>query len=125
MANVLLVALGGALGAVVRFAVASAFTRKLGASWPYGTLFINVSGCFLVALFLTAASERYPDMHAGWRYFFPIGFVGAYTTFSTYEFETWRLAQLGQMPGTIAYVIASNALGFAAVLLGTWVARRM
>src|SRR2546425_6872677 len=117
MANVLLVALGGALGAVARFAVASAFTRKLGASWPYGTLFINISGCFLVALFLTAASERYPEMHAGWRYFFPIGFVGAYTTFSTYEFETWRLAQLGQMPGTIAYVIASNVLGFAAVLL--------
>ena len=126
MANVFLVALGGALGAVARFAVASAFTRKLGtSSWPYGTFFVNVSGCFLVALFLTAASERYPDMNPGWRYFFPIGFVGAYTTFSTYEFETWRLAQLGQVPGTVAYVIASNVLGFAAVVLGTWVARRM
>jgi fluoride exporter len=125
MANVFLVALGGALGAVARFAVAGAFTRRLGASWPYGTLFINISGCFLVALFLTAASERYPAMHAGWRYFFPIGFVGAYTTFSTYEFETYRLAQLGQMSGTVAYVIASNVLGFAAVLLGAWVARRL
>src|SRR5207237_10664677 len=125
MANVCRVALGGALVAVTRFAVAIAFNRKLGTSWPYGTFFINVSGCFLAALFLTAASERYPDVHPGWRYFFPIGFVGAYTTFSTYEFETYRLAQLGQVPGTVAYVIASNVLGFAAVVLGTWVARRM
>src|SRR2546430_16154890 len=124
MANVFLVALGGALGAVARFAVASAFTRKLGTSWPYGTFFINVSGCFLVALFLTAASERYPGMHPGWRYFFPIGFVGAYTTFSTYEFETYRLGRRGQGPGTGAYVIASNGRGFAAVLFRRWGSRR-
>jgi len=59
------------------------------------------------------------------RYLFPTGFVGAYTTFSTHEFETHRLALAGQVPGAIGYVIASNVLGFAAVLLGTWFARRM
>src|SRR2546430_17595053 len=116
MANVFLVALGGALGAVARFAVASAFTRKLGTSWPYGTFFINVSGCFLVALFLTAASERYPGMHPGWRYFFPIGFGGADPTFSTYAFEPWRLAQLGQGPGTVGHGIAADGFGSAAAL---------
>jgi CrcB protein len=125
MTPVLLVAVGGVLGAVARFAVASAFTRKLGTGWPYGTLFINITGCFLIAVFLTAASERYPDMHPGWRYLFPTGFVGAYTTFSTYEFETHRLVQVGQVPGAVGYVLASNVLGFAAVLVGTWVARRM
>jgi CrcB protein len=121
---ILLVALGGALGAVARFLVAGGFARRLGTGWPWGTLFINLSGCFLIALFLTAASERYTDLSPGWRYLFPTGFVGAYTTFSTYEYETMRLWQLGQAPGAIAYAAASNLLGFAAVLLGAWMGRR-
>jgi CrcB protein len=57
------------------------------------------------------------------RYLLPVGFVGAYTTFSTFEYETVRLFQLGQPAGAIAYVLASNVLGLGAVLLGDWVAR--
>jgi CrcB protein len=116
-APVLLVAIGGALGAVARFLVGTAFARKLGTGWPWGTLFINLTGCFLIAV-LTARLTS-PQ----WRYFLPIGFVGAYTTFSTYEYETMRLIQVGQPGGAFAYVVASNALGFGAVLLGSWVAR--
>ena len=121
---VLLVALGGALGAVARFLVGALVARRLGNEWPWGTLLINLSGCFLIALFLTAASERFTELSAGWLYFFPVGFVGAYTTFSTYEFETLRLLQLGQATGALLYVLASNLLGFAAVVLGAWVGRR-
>jgi CrcB protein len=120
----LLVALGGALGSVARFVIGTGFARRFGTGWPWGTLFINLSGCFLIALFLTAASERYTDLSPNWRYLFPTGFVGAYTTFSTYEYETMRLWQLGQAPGAIAYAAASNVLGFAAVLLGAWMGRR-
>jgi CrcB protein len=120
----LLVALGGALGSVARFVIGTGFARRFGTGWPWGTLFINLSGCFLIALFLTAASERYTDLSPGWRYLFPTGFVGAYTTFSTYEYETMRLWQLGQAPAAIAYAAASNVLGFAAVLLGAWMGRR-
>lgn len=116
-APVLLVAVGGALGAVARFAVGAGFARRFGTGWPWGTLFINLTGCFLIAV-LTARLTS-PQ----WRYLLPIGFVGAYTTFSTFEYETMRLVQLGQPAGAIAYVLASNVLGFGAVLFGTWVAR--
>jgi CrcB protein len=122
---VVLVAAGGALGSVARFAVANAFTRRLGAGWPFGTLVINLTGCFLIALFLTAVSERYPGVNPGWRYLFPTGFIGAYTTFSTYGFEVHRLVESGQVAGAIGYVVVSNVLGFAAILLGTFIARRM
>ena len=116
-APVLLVAVGGALGAVARFLVGTGFARRLGTGWPWGTLFINLTGCFLIAVFTARLSS--PQ----WRYLLPIGFVGAYTTFSTYEYETMRLIQLGQPGGALAYVVASNVLGFGAVLLGSWVAR--
>jgi CrcB protein len=118
----LLVALGGALGAVARFAVGEGLARRLGTSWPYGTFFINLSGCFLIALFLGAAAER--NLNPAWWYLFPTGFVGAYTTFSTYEYETMRLFQRGQATGALAYVALSNVLGFGAVLLGAWMGRR-
>jgi len=113
----LLVALGGALGAVARFAVATGFARRFGSGWPWGTLFINVTGSFVIAVLAARLTS------ANLRYLLPIGFVGAYTTFSTYEFETLRLFQLGQAPGALVYVAASNLLGFGAVLLGGWVAR--
>ncbi len=113
----LLVALGGALGAVARFVVGAGFARRVGVDWPWGTLFINLSGCFLIAVF--SARLQSPSL----RYLLPIGFVGAYTTFSTFEFETVRLLQLGRPGGALAYVALSNLLGFGAVLLGNWVAR--
>ena len=121
---ILLVALGGAAGAVARFLVGDAFSRRFGTGWPYGTLFINLTGCFAIALFLSAAVGR-AELGPGWRYLFPVGFVGAYTTFSTYEYETHRLLQLGQAPGAIAYVAASNLLGFCAVIAGAWLGRRI
>lgn len=114
---VLLVALGGALGAAARFLVGSAFARRFGTAWPWGTLFINLTGCFLIAVFTARLTS--PQ----WRFLLPIGFVGAYTTFSTYEYETLRLFQIGQPLGAIAYVVASNVLGFGAVALGSWVAK--
>jgi CrcB protein len=113
----LLVAVGGALGAVARFAVATGFARRFGSGWPWGTLFINVTGSFVIAVLAARLTS------ANMRYLLPIGFVGAYTTFSTYEFETLRLFQLGQAQGALVYVAASNLLGFGAVLLGGWVAR--
>ena len=122
MIPILLVAVGGALGAVARYLVATAFAHRLGVQWPWGTLFINLSGCLLISLFLGAGSERMADSNL--RYLLPIGFVGAYTTFSTYEYETMRLFQLGRGTGALAYVAASNLLGFAAVCVGAWLGRR-
>jgi CrcB protein len=119
---VLLVAAGGALGAVARYLVGELFANRFGDHWPWGTLFINLSGCLLISLFLGAGSGRVADTNL--RYLLPIGFVGAYTTFSTYEYETLRLFALGRAGSALAYVAASNLLGFAAVLAGAWLARK-
>ena len=121
---ILLVALGGAAGAVARFVIGNSFARRFGTGWPYGTLVINLSGCFAIALFLSAAAGR-AELSPGWRYLFPVGFVGAYTTFSTYEYEMLRLLELGQAAGAITYLLASNLLGFCAVAMGAWLGRRI
>ncbi|HYS09324.1 MAG TPA: fluoride efflux transporter CrcB [Myxococcales bacterium] len=122
MIPILLVAAGGALGAVARYLVANVVAQRVGVEWPWGTLLINLSGCLLISLFLGAGSGRIADSNL--RYLLPIGFVGAYTTFSTYEFEVLRLFELGRAGPALAYVIASNLLGFLAVAAGAWVARR-
>ena len=122
MIPIMLVAAGGALGAVARYLVATAFAERFGAGWPWGTLFINVSGCVLISLFLGAGSSRIAASNL--RYLLPVGFVGAYTTFSTYEYEALRLFQLGRAASALTYVAASNVLGFIAVLAGAWLARR-
>jgi CrcB protein len=121
---ILLVALGGAAGAVVRFLVSDSFLRRFGAGWPYGTLVVNLTGCFAIALFFSAAAGR-TELNPAWAYLFPVGFVGAYTTFSTFEYEMLRLFELGQAAGAIAYLLASNLLGFGAVVAGAWVGRRI
>jgi CrcB protein len=115
---VLLVALGGALGAVARYLVGVTFARQFGTGWPWGTLFINLSGSFLVSVL----SVRLTNDNL--RYLLPVGFVGAYTTFSTFELETMRLFQSEQPGAAFAYVAVSNLLGLCAVWLGASAATR-
>jgi CrcB protein len=124
MVNLLLVALGGALGALARFAVGAFMARKVGVAWPYGTLLINISGCLLIGLALPVLADR-PGAHEAWRYFLPIGFVGAYTTFSTFEYETLRLFESGAWKSGVSYVLLSNFVGLFAVWLGVFVGRKV
>ena len=121
--SLLLVGAGGFLGAVARHLVGSVVARRLGTTWPFGTFIINVTGCFFIGFFLTLTTERV-TVHEGWRFLFPIGFVGAYTTFSTYEYETLRLVEGGAVARAISYVAASTVVGFLAVFLASWTARR-
>ena len=123
MKNALLVALGGALGALSRFGVASIFKRVTG--FPLGTLLINITGCAIIGFFLSAVNSRWSGIHPGWTYLIPIGFVGAYTTFSTYEYEMARLVENGAWSRLVAYFVLSNAIGFAAVVAGVWFGRRV
>lgn len=120
----LLVALGGALGALARYGIATAALRRFGPSFPVGTLVINVTGCAIIGFFLAAVGGRWSGIDQGWSYLVPIGFVGAYTTFSSYEYEVLRLFELGRAGPALAYVLASNLLGFLAVAAGAWIARR-
>lgn len=120
---VLLVALGGSLGAVSRWAVQE-WLAPQSASFPTATFLINVTGSFLIAAF-AAIAGGHPEMGAGWRLLFPVGFVGAYTTFSTYELDLFRLVERGQAGLAAAYFVGSNALGFLAILAGLWVGRQV
>jgi CrcB protein len=123
MKNALLVALGGALGALARYGVAS-FAKRFGTGFPIGTLVINITGCALIGFFLAAVNGRWSGIHPSWNYVVPIGFVGAYTTFSTYEYEMAGLMEVGAYARLAAYFVLSNGVGFAAVVGGIWLGRR-
>ncbi len=112
-----MVGIGGFLGSVLRFWLGSFIGGRLGARFPYGTFVINVTGSFLIGMIVTVlATKAY--WSPNWRYLIPIGFIGGYTTFSTFEFETLRLAQDGQMLMAILNVTLSVVVGFVGVWAG-------
>ncbi len=116
------VGLGGALGSIARYVVGLVVYERMGTRFPYGTFVINVSGCFIIGLVLTMLDERL-GLSPAWREAIPIGFVGAFTTFSTFEYETLRAVQHGQGATALTYVAGSVALGFAAVWAGAMVGK--
>jgi CrcB protein len=117
----LVVGVGGFLGAIARYAVATYIGGRYGVRFPYGTFVINMSGCllvgFVVALLARTTASQY------WRYFIPIGFIGAYTTFSTFEYETLRAVQDGQVATGLLNVALSVVVGFVAVWVGAAIGR--
>ncbi len=110
------VALGGALGSIARYTVGAWVVSRMGTRFPYGTFIVNVTGCFIIGLVLTIL-DTHMELPSAWRLAVPIGFVGAYTTFSTFEFETYRLAQ-DRPAAALLYVGSSVFLGYLAVYLG-------
>lgn len=113
----LMIALGGSVGAIARYAVGSYIGNRMGTRFPYGTFVINISGSFVIGLAMTILSER-THISRSWLYLVPIGFVGAYTTFSTFEFETLRLMQDGQSFAALLNVALSVVVGFVMVWIG-------
>lgn len=119
-----MVGIGGCLGAIARFWLGGIIYQKMGTRFPYGTFIINISGCFLVGLMVTVLTER-THLNANWRYLIPVGFIGAYTTFSTFEFETLAAFRDGQLLVAALNVALSVVLGFIAVWLGVIAGRVM
>ena len=117
--TVLWVALGGALGSVARYAISGVAVRWLGAGFPYGTLFVNVTGSFTIGLLaaLVAADGR-PSLSADARAFLLVGVLGGFTTFSSFSLETLNLARSGALGPAVLNVAGSVALCLAAVSLG-------
>jgi CrcB protein len=111
------VALGGALGSVARFACSTAAARWLGAAFPWGTLFVNVTGSFAIGLLaaLVAADGR-PLLGGDARAFVLVGVLGGFTTFSSFSLETLALARTGAL-GAAAFNVA---LSVAMCLAGAW-----
>jgi fluoride exporter len=117
MTKYLMVGIGGALGSVLRFWVGGYVGDRLGVRFPYGTFLINCTGSFLVGFVVTLLAER-THWSPNWRYLIPIGFIGGYTTFSTFELETFRSFQDGEILVAGLNVALSVVVGFVSVWLG-------
>ncbi len=117
-----MIALGGALGAVARYQVAAVVQGRAGAGFPWGTFVVNVSGSLVLGFVMTLLTERLV-VNPQWRFFLPIGFLGAYTTFSTFEFEAFRANAEGAWLIGGAYLVSSVAAGYGAVWAGVVAAR--
>jgi len=110
----LMVGIGGCLGSILRFWLGSYIGSKMGTRFPYGTLVVNITGSFLIGLVLALLTVR-TQWSPTWRYLIPIGFIGGYTTFSSFEYETLRAIQEGQIGLGLLYVSTSLVFGFVAV----------
>ena len=115
------IALGGALGAPARYGVAQ-LIHVSPDTFPWATFWINVSGSFALGVVLAILVERYPPSRYA-RAFIATGFLGAYTTYSTFAVETDLLIKNGHSGIALAYVVASVVCGFAAAWAGLWLAR--
>ena len=113
---------GGFVGANLRYLVQGWAADRWGATLPYGTMFANVSGSFVLAFFVTLTLQRLP-VGPGWRLFFAVGLLGGYTTFSTFAVETVALLQSGQWLAGGVNFFGNTLLGLAAALLGIWAAQ--
>jgi CrcB protein len=117
----LLIAIGGALGSVARFWVGSTIAGRAGIKFPYGTLVVNLTACLIIGFTLTYMGKR-ADLDPAWRFLVPIGFIGAYSTFSTFEWETLSTLRSGAFMLAALYAGGSLVLGLIAVWGGSWIA---
>ena len=118
------VAFGAALGGVARYYLSSAIQHRLGATFPWGTLVINVSGSLLLGVLMRYALAT-PSVSAELRAFLTTGFCGGYTTFSTYSYETATLLEDGQYGRASTYALASVVLALVATFAGFVLAREV
>lgn len=119
----LAVAAGSAAGGMLRYFLGGTVLERTAAPFPTATFVINITGSFIIGFFLTLATERF-QLSAHLRLAVGVGFVGAYTTFSTFEYETLRLTEERRFGLALLNVILSVAVGFAAVWGGEMLARR-
>ncbi len=124
MSELLAIAIGGALGALIRFWSTNFATQLLGAEFPYGILIVNVLGSFLIGLAFVTLVER-AEAHAVLRSFIMVGLLGAFTTFSTFSLQTLGLIESGRLIAALGYVFGSVVLCLVGVALGVYIARML
>jgi len=121
MLQVILIAVGGSLGCVSRYGLSSLVYETTPGVFPYGTMFVNLTGSFMIGVL----SEFFENaiIPSAWRSFLTIGFIGGYTTFSTYTLETLNLLREGEIRLATYNVLVSTILGLASVALGIYASR--
>lgn len=122
MMNYLAVFIGGGIGSVARFIVASWVGQKWGRSFPLGTFVVNVMGSFLIGFLMTLMADRFVE-NPQWRLLLVVGGLGGYTTFSTFQYETGRLVVDGEFVYAGLNIILSVIAGFAALKFGDILAK--
>lgn len=124
MIQILSIAAGGAIGALLRFWMSSGVYLLLGRSFPYGTLAVNVLGSFIMGLLYVFMLERV-ELSAEWRAALVIGLLGAFTTFSTFSIETMNLIEAGDITKAGLNMFLSVSLCVAGCWLGMLLGRQM
>lgn len=122
MLKVMVVAVGGGIGATTRYLVSTWAAERFGTDFPYGTLIVNVVGCFIIGAFMTLTTERL-IVSPYWRLLVTVGFVGGLTTFSSYSYETFKLLQDADIMMAMYNLLANIIVGFLATWLGISAAR--
>ena len=122
MQKYLLIALGGALGSIARYWVGSTIGSRMGIKFPYGTLVVNITACVIIGFSLTYLGKR-AELSPAWRFLIPVGFIGAYSTFSSYEWETLASLRSGALLLAVLYALGSLLLGLLAVWGGSLLAK--
>jgi len=123
MDRYLAVLAGAGLGGLARYLAAGWIMSKYGGRFPMGTFVINVSGSFLIGVLMTLLTER-THPHPNWRLFLVTGVLGGYTTFSSFEYETFQAARSGERWLAVLYVLSSVLVGYAGVWFGALLASR-
>ena len=123
MIRLIAIAAGGAVGALLRFWISSSMYALFGRDFPYGTLAVNVLGCFLMGFLSLLLLERF--VSAEWRAALLIGGLGALTTFSTFSLETLSLIQSGEQTKALLNIFVSISLCLLATWLGMQLARQL
>ena len=118
------IAIGGAVGAVMRYATSLGVYSVMGRSFPYGTLFVNVAGSLAMGVLSILMLERY-DVEPEWRAAILVGLLGSYTTFSTFSIETLNLLEQGDVLRASVNILSSIVICIAAVWLGVLIGRQI
>ena len=120
--NLLVVAIGGAIGACTRYLVSTWAAGRFGAEFPMGTLIVNIAGCFIIGVFMTLTTERL-IISPYWRLVVAVGFLGGLTTFSSFGYETMRLLEASELLPAFLNIALNLGFGLSATWLGMVVAR--
>lgn len=121
MDKYLVVLAGAGLGGLTRYVAGTWIMAKYGGRFPLGTFVINITGAFLIGVLMTVLTQRFHP-HPNWRLFMVVGFLGGYTTFSSFEYETYQAIRDGERWLGLIYVAGSVVLGYLGVWLGSLVA---